>query len=268
MSRLGDALEKSLSGFNALLALTLILVPRYAVSQLVATNDQTSNVAPVTSPTQEPQTSSRPYDNSDESDCITGVRDGVIVQQAPEKVQLEIVSIEPRQVYEGTAIKVTIRLTNVGDKPILVPWATSPVAPETDPKTGTKSWERVSISLAFGTREEPRRTSYLKGEANLAATPSNRTQHVELLTGQWVEVKFNTVVLCYSSKSWAVCQKLPKDGHTELTAHWGESLSTHEEEGCSEWSGHYESRTAESAPFPIEYVASSASSQKTITPRQ
>lgn len=191
----------------------------------------------------------------------------MIVPEAPEKVRLEIVSIEPRLVYDGTGIKVTVRLINVGDKPILVPWAESPVAPDTDQKTGTESWERVRIDLTFGTQENPRRTSYLKGEANLAATPSNRAQHIELLPGQWVEVKFNAAIRSYSSKSWAVCQKLPTDGRTQVTAHWGESLATHEEEGCNEWSGYYESRRAASAPFPVDYVSSPASDQKTTAPR-
>jgi hypothetical protein len=196
-----------------------------------------------------------------------GVRDGAIVREVPERVQLELVSVDPPLVYDGTTIIATVRLKNIGDQPILVPWTTPPVEPDTDPKTGAKSWERATIHLTLGIREDRRRSSYLKGEANLTAAPSNRPQQVELLSGQWVDVKFEAAVECYSPESWA-CQPLPADGHAQLTAHWWESLSTHEEEGCSVWSGHYESRMAESAPFPISYFASSTSGEKKTAPRR
>ncbi|PYX26647.1 MAG: hypothetical protein DMG80_21095 [Acidobacteria bacterium] len=201
-------------------------------------------------------------ENCADGNYAIGFRDGAIVRQPQERVQLEIVDIKPHRVSDGTKITVTVRLQNVSDQPILVPWATPPVEPENDPKTGTKSWENVSIRLTFGTHED-RSNTYLKGEADLAATPSNRAQHTELLSGQSAEVKFSAIIECYSSQSWE-CQKLPTTGHAQMTAHWWESLTTREEEGCSIWKGNYQSRMATSAPFPITYIKTSASDdQKT-----
>jgi hypothetical protein len=55
-----------------------------------------------------------------------------------------------------------------------------------------KSWENVSVNLTLASKED-RSTSYLRGEAHLAATPSDG-QHTELLSGQSVEIKFRATI--------------------------------------------------------------------------
>jgi hypothetical protein len=70
--------------------------------------------------------------------------------------------------------------------------------------------------------------TYLKGEATLVAAPSNRAQHLELLTGQWVDVKFNAAIECASKETWA-CKQFHADEHAQLTAHWWEWLFTRED---------------------------------------
>jgi hypothetical protein len=51
--------------------------------------------------------------------------------------------------------------------------------------------------------------TYLKGEATLAAAPSNRAQHLELLSGQWADMKFKAAIECPSKETWAL-QGIPR----------------------------------------------------------
>jgi hypothetical protein len=264
------ALENSWNRLKSLLLLaTAFSLACHASAQLVATKDLTKS-APTIASTEETQPPSPPPGKQNADKCsdnyAIGTRDGAISKDVPEKVQLEIVNVDPNLVYDGTTIFVTVRLKNVGDQPIFVPWETPPVKPDTDPKTGTASWESVYLSLTMDTREDRHRSSILKAEANLAATPSDRAQHIPLLPGRWVDVKFRATVECYSSESWA-CQPLPSAGHAQLTARWSEELSTHQEDGCSVWAGHYKSQTAESPPSQIVYVTSSKSDESATPPR-
>lgn len=243
---------------NSLFGLPLlILFLQCAAAQLVATKDLTDTSAvsasalpsrPAQKVPAEPATPTA--DNTGKQDCLAGFRDGKIVSEVPEKLRLEIVSVEPHVLHRGTTAVVTIRLKNVGARSVLVPWETPPVEPDIDPDTGNTRAEVANIHLSLATREAPRRGIYLRGDAVLSAAPSNRAQHTELLSGQWVEVKFKATIECASSDSWA-CQPLSDAGHPEITAHWWESLSTHEKEGCNIWRGTYESRTVDSEPLPV-----------------
>jgi hypothetical protein len=245
----------------------MLFASRYAPAQLVATKDLTDTASvPTAAPTSAelPSVTRRP-DNTEEQDCVLGIRDGVIVQETPEKVHFEIVSVDPRLVYDGTTMTITVRLKNIGNLPILVPWQTNHVEPDTDPNSGDTSYESATILLTFGTLEDRRNYSYMKGEATLAAAPSNRAQHLELLSGQWADVKFKATLACASKETWA-CKRFHADEHAQLTAHWWEWLFTHEEKGCSGWRGAYKSRTLESSPLEVVYVASSPSDEKKAAP--
>ena len=253
-----------------LLAVSALLLRCWSAAQVVTTRDFTVPASPVSSPTPMSPSTPRPAkqstENCAESDRTIGFRDGPIVQQPLERVQLEIVDIKPHRVSEGTKITITVRLENAGDQPILVPWATPPIEPNNDPETGTKSWENVSVDLTLGSKED-RSTIDLKGEAHLAATPGDREQHTELLSGQSVEIKFTAKIECDSS-AVEECQKLPTMKGVQLIAHWWESLSTRQEKGCTIWNGHSVYRTASSAPFPITYVKTSVSDDQTANPSE
>ena len=225
-------------------------------AQSVATKDLTEIAVVPSEQSSRSNTKSQDPEVADskQKDCAFGIRDGVIVRETPEKLQLDIVSAEPRLVYDKTAIMVTVRLKNVGDQPVLIPWETSQVESDIDPKTGATNNESASIHLTFGTLPDRKNYSYLKGEASLVAAPSRREQHIELLSGQWVDVKFKATLQCDSTESWA-CKSFHADEHAQLTAHWSEWLFTHEEDGCSRWRGAYKSRTLNSSPVDVVYVA-------------
>jgi len=254
-------------GASSFVCLTLVLFAwRCAAAQLVATKDLTQGASDETKQAESPQEPRHipPTNNSDSAekgDCVVGFRDGIVVPKAPEKLQLEIVDVDPKVVHPGTALLVTVRLKNVGASGVHVPWDSPLVKPDVDPKTGNLSWDAASINLSIATQAEWRNSSQLKGEAMLVAAPSHREQHAELLPGQWLEVKFKVAVECIPSGSLA-CRELPANEHAELTAHWLEWLSTHEENGCNVWKGTYNSRKADSKPFPVVYVPASPAGEK------
>jgi hypothetical protein len=157
---------------SALLCVALMqFASRYAPAELVATKDLTDTASVPTAPPTSPELPSAAHtpESAEEQDCVFGIRDGVIVRDVPEKLHLEIVSADPRLVYDGTTMTITVRLKNMGDLPILVPWQTNQVEPDTDPKSGDTRYESATIHLTFGTLEDRRNYTYLKGEATLAA---------------------------------------------------------------------------------------------------
>jgi len=251
---------------GSLVCLVVTLFTALSVSaQSVATKDLTE-VADVSSKQTKTSDTKQIAANSDEKDCFFGIRDGVIVRDTPEKLQLNIVSSEPRLVYDQTPMTITVRLKNVGDQPVLVPWETHQVEFDIDPETGDTSYESATIHLTFGNLEDRKDFSYLKGEATLVAAPSRREQHIELLSGQWVDVKFKATLECASKESWS-CKPFHADEHAQLAAHWWEWLFTYEEKGCSGWRGAYKSRTLDSSPMELVYVALPLSDGKNATPR-
>jgi hypothetical protein len=135
----------------------VLFASQYAPAQLVATKDLTDIESVPTGP-QEVPSASRTADDPEKQDCFFGVADGVILRDVPEKLHLEIVSADPRLVYDGTPLTITVRLKNIGDLPVSVPWQTNQVEPDTDPKTGDTSYESATIHLTFGTLEESQTT--------------------------------------------------------------------------------------------------------------
>ncbi|MBZ5548262.1 MAG: hypothetical protein LAO22_09990 [Acidobacteriia bacterium] len=247
----------------------VLFASQCATAQLVATKDLTDTASVPTAPptsAELPSTIGTP-DNPEKQDCFFEVANGVIVRDVPEKLRLEIVGVDPRLVYDGTAMMITVRVKNIGDLPVLVPWQTNQVEPDTDPKSGDTSYESATIHLTFGTLEDRKHCTYLKGEATLAAAPSNRAQHLELLSGQWADVKFKAAIQCASKETWA-CKRFHADEHAQLTAHWWEWLFTREEKGCGGMRGAYKSRTLESSPLEVVYVASPPSDEKKAAPPQ
>ena len=63
-----------------------------------------------------------------------GFKDGVIVSTVPDKLRLELVSVEPRAVRLGATLAVTVRVINDGADAVRVPSGTQPVEPDIDPK--------------------------------------------------------------------------------------------------------------------------------------
>lgn len=231
------------------LALALIITPN-AIGQLVATKDLISNPVTPSIPTQATSSSTS---ESQERDCFLEHRDGAVVSEVREKLRLEIVNAEPRLIYDKDAIAVTVRLKNEGDQPILVPWQTVHVDPFKATSDDETSYENAEIRVTLRTQEKRGAGVFLEGGATLEALPGNYDHHVQLLPGQWVEVKFRAFVECLYKTDWG-CPAFKADQHAQLTAHWSEWLFTQKGEGCKTVTGAYTSRKVDSDSLEIVYV--------------
>ena len=243
-----EILVRSTSCLLAFL-LTLIMTPD-AIGQLVATKDLVSDPVKPT-PTQ-PAASDGAV--SQDGDCFIDHRDGAVVSEVREKLRLEIVTADPRLIYDKVPVVVKVRLKNEGDQPILVPWETEHVEPVKTSPSDETSYENAEIRVTLRTQEKRGGGTFLKGGAVLEALPGNYQQHVQLLPGQWVEVKFRALVECLYNTDWG-CPAFKADEHAQLTAHWSEWLFTHKGEGCKSVTGAYTSRKLDSDPVEIIYAS-------------
>jgi hypothetical protein len=239
---------------------------------LVATKDLTNAASDEAQQAKSPQVSQHAppttaSDNAEKGNCGVVLLDGFIVPKVPEKLRLEIVSANPTVLHPGSSLFVTVRLVNVGANSVRVPWDTPLVKPDIEPETGNLSWDAASIYLNFSTRGDRQSGSRLKGEASLVAAPSRREQHVELLPGQWLDVKFKVAVEC-DSVNYPACRALPANRNAELTAYWREWLSTYGDDGCNKRKGTYESWKVVSEPVPLAYDTASPASEKQFAPRR
>ena len=260
-------------GTSSFILLTLVLFAwRCAEAQLVATKDLTNVASDEAQQAKSPQApqpapSTTASDNTEKGKCGIVLLDGAIAPKVPEKLRLEIVSADPKVLHPGSSLLVAVRLVNVGENSVRVPWETPLVRPGIDHKLGNSSWDAARISLYFATQGDPQSNQQLKGEAMLVAAPSRREQQVELLPGQWLDVKFKVAVEC-DSVNYPACHALPANRNAELTAHWQEWLSTYEDDGCNKRKGTYELRKVKSEPLPLVYDTASPNSEKDSAPRR
>ena len=252
-----------LARFVALPVLALVMTP-CTLAQLVATKDLTSSPAKPATPTEAPTTTS-PASGEQERDCFIDHRDGAVVREVREKIRLEIVSADPRLVYDKAPILVTVRLKNEGDQPVLVPWRTVHVEPVRIGPNYETDYEQATIRVKLGTQEKRGQGTHLKGGAVLEAVPDKYDQHIQLLPGQWVEVKFSAFVECLYDTDWG-CPGFKADQRAQLVAHWDEWLFTQQGQGCKAVTGAYKSRTIDSDPVGIVYVSSSPGEQEKTKP--
>jgi hypothetical protein len=264
-------LNKRHRGASSFIWLTLVLLAwQCAEAQLVATKDLTNASSDEaqqakSSQASQPAAPTTASDKTEKDNCNVVLVHGAIPPKVPEKLRLEIVNADPKIVHPGSSLLVTVRLVNVGANSVLVPWDTPLVKPDIEPETGNLSWDAASISLYFATQGD-RRSSRIKGEALLVAAPSRREQHVELLPGQWLDVKFKAAVEC-DSVDYPACDALPANRNAELTADWWERLSTYEDDGCNKRKGTYELRTVNSEPLPVVYDTPAPTGKKDSTSR-
>jgi len=229
--------------------LALMMTPN-AVAQLVATKDLISDPVKPSIPTEPaPGTS-----EGQGRDCFQEHYDGAVVREVREKLRLEVVSADPRLIYDKAAMVVTVRLKNEGDQPVLVPWQTVHVQPSKVAPNDETSYENATIRVTLRTQEKRGGGAFLKGGAVLEAVPDNYDQHVELLPGQWIELRFRALVECLYNTDWG-CPAFKADQHGQLVAHWSEWLFTQKGDGCKAVTGAYTSRKLDSDPLEIVYVS-------------
>lgn len=228
-----------------------------ALAQLIDTKDVTSVSGSTAPPTRLPLASVNANKLSDK-DCFINHSHGFVVREFPEKLRLEIASADLRLVNDTTEITANVRLRNQGDHAVLVPWHVDAVEPaRTGGPNDEVSYEAASIKLKLGTQKYRDHGAFLDGEVELQAVPSDYGQHVELLPGTWVEVKFRTLVKCqYNLADPPLCSPFKADERARLTAQWSEWLVKERGEACAAEAASSvdRSRLIDSDPIEIEYV--------------
>jgi hypothetical protein len=243
------------SGIVLLVTLALSTV---SGAQLIDTKDA-SNISLRPTTSAQVQATDLATKATPEEDCFTDHYDGFVKRKHPEKLRLEIVSADTHFANETTEIIVTVRIKNEGHWPVLLPWQTDPVAPS---KTGGPndevSHEGGLLRLSLGTQEYRAHGAPLEGDVEFEAVPRSLEEHVRLLQGQWVEVRFKALAECWlNAADPPLCSEFKTDEHARLTAEYNEWLFTQQGQGCKAVSSSAEARRLKSDPIEIDFVAAS-----------
>jgi hypothetical protein len=238
--------------FNSILC--GIVLSSCALAQLIDTKDVTGVPVPTEPAVQNADVGS--FKELPDKDCFTDHYDGFVMRKHPEKLRLEIVSADTHFVDDNTEIIATVRLKNEGRWPVLLPWQTDPVEPKSTGNTNDKvSYEAAGLRLKLGTQGYRTRGAFLEGSVEFQAVPHSYEQHVRLLHGQWVEIKFRALGRCWlNAADPPLCSEFKADEHAHLTAHWGEWLITEQGVGCKATSSSLRARKIDSDPVEIEFV--------------
>jgi hypothetical protein len=110
------------------------------------------------------------------------------------------------------------------------------------------SYNIAGIYLTLQPPGDRRKESELKGAVTLSAAPKS-AQEIELLPGQWVDLKLRTAVECSSEE---FCHGFAAEPHAQLVAHWLEALYTFKRvPQCGIERGEYDSRMLDSDPLEV-----------------
>lgn len=174
--------------------------------------------------------------------------DGVKLNTIPEKLRLEIVSLEPRVIHPGSGISVTIRISNDGESNVSLPWQDSAVETQSTDSNDSprKTVDFATISVALNSRGK---TFAVAGGVTLQARPSEQTHYVVLKPGEWVQVKFSASLQPDSGRS-----PVPSDRRATLTASWSDSTFAENRGECRFETDYFEGRRLHSKPFPVELI--------------
>lgn len=243
-----------------------MLFPSCVLAQLIDTKDLTN--APTAQQATTANLAVGENGNPLDQDCFIDHFNGFVIRDVPEKLHLEIVSADLQAIDGKTQITANIRLKNEGNHAVLLPWQAVEVEP---PRTGADEelkYEAAIIGLKLGTQKYRNHGARLKGEAELRADPNSYAQHVDVLPGQWVELKYTALVECqYELAGAPLCSPFKDDKHARLTAFWHEWVITEQGYGCTAKSRSDKSRMIDSPPLEIEYLSAGLLRGKESRPR-
>lgn len=238
---------------SAILLLAAFFLSTVSAAQLIDTKDA-SNISLRPAATEQVQATHPATKATPQKPCF--VDNLVVKREHPENLRLEIVSVDTYFANEATEIIVTVRMKNEGHTPVLLPWQTDPVVPA---KTGRPNdeviWETGYLSLILGTQEHRAHGAALKGVVQLEAVPRSEEQHVRLLQGQWVEVRFKALTKCLlNAAAPPLCFEIKPDEHARLIARYNEWLYTRQADACGGVSSEHMARLIDSDPVEIDFV--------------
>jgi hypothetical protein len=172
--------------------------------------------------------------------------DGITTRIEPETLKLEIVSVEPRPIYEGRELTLVLRILNKGDTHIELPWHEAMVETQSPDESDSprKSVNYVSIEATVKTHGKQ---ILLKGGVNLQARPLHPQHWITLKPGEWAEIKFLASLVPDPNET-----PVRPDPRATVWASWSESTFAESRGECSVDSEYYAGGGLRSKPFAVE----------------
>jgi hypothetical protein len=202
-----------------------------------------------------------------QKDCPNGFQvsnsDGVVQGHKKDKLEVTIMSVEPRVLKAGEEFEVTVRLKNAGHTKLFIPWQTiDDPRPEPKDPSGIEREDTGYFTLSLGTGDNQEIGTSIVADTDLFGTPGEKSTYHLLSPREWMTFRIRAAVRCKWPGDSSLCKTFESDTNGALTISWTESLYTKKREKCSVNTGAYTRREAESKPFHVGVVADSSEKPK------
>ena len=171
------------------------------------------------------------------ANCVHGSvsnNDGLMVSKMRDKFALSIEDLSSRLIPIGSEFMVTLRLKNISDKNVTVPWTPNFQDVLADQSPDDVDYQSASFTLKVETGIESKRTTSLEGEAVLYGTERKPGSMLQLAPGQWATVRVRAVAHCrWKSQNPSICPVLRPDPKARLSAEWSETEYTFTNSNCN-----------------------------------
>ena len=186
------------------------------------------------------------------ANCVHGSvsnNDGLMISKMRDKFALSIEDLSSRLIPIGSEFVVTLRLKNVSDKSVTVPWTPSFQEVLADQSPDSIDYQSASFTLKVETGIESKRTTSLEGEAVLYGTEQKPGSMLQLAPGQWATVRVRAIAHCrWKSQNPSICPVLRPDAKARLSAEWNETQYTFTNSACNIQRGNFAGPRTESHP--------------------
>lgn len=170
----------------------------------------------------------------------------------PQDVQLTILSTRPAPLEIGNDFIATVRLKNIGSKPVLMPQIPDgEKVVRTSADRTEEEYEVGDITFKLATDTKHSVGVFLTSGGALFANPKDESSYVALQPGSWMELKLSGTVECGVSQCFG---GIRPDKRAVMTAWWYQRVLTHKVNGCEEIHGSSDVRQVDSMPFTVEVM--------------
>lgn len=189
--------------------------------------------------------------------CIPngGTADGVDVSLHRPVLTLAITKAELNANRSSLTLTATVRLKNIGDGSISVPWTDHRVASALISSKGDSQEFGITVAtvdLYLGKAHSTDPMLSIEGEAALWAQQDNSKQSIQIGPGQWVDLKFEATVLCRIADPNTCLSRLRRE-KPKVSAWWYQRKLTMEMNGdCIYQTGAYTQLEIDSRPTKAE----------------
>lgn len=164
-------------------------------------------------------------------------------------LELTIAEIQPARLHIGQDFTALLRLKNIGDSPVAIPWQPDGEQVTRMAKDGaSEKYEVADVSFRLVSGKKTRLPFFLQTDGALFADPETHAGYVDLKPGNWLDFKVNGSVACGLPECPG---DIEPDVHAKLSAWWYQRVLTHSVQGCNEDHSSSLVRQLDSAPRTV-----------------